>query len=380
MIRAIVNGRIFDGQSVQHDLAVILHNDRIRELVSVNDVPASVEHRWDLAGHMLAPGLIDIQVNGGGGRMFNDDPSVETILSIGRAHRQFGTTGFLPTLISTDLETMRTAIEAVKAAIDEAVPGVLGIHLEGPFLNPIKHGIHDAGKFREIDEAAIELLTSLENGLTLVTLAPEKTRPGVISRLVDRGVIVSGGHSNASYEQTRNALNAGLSGFTHLFNAMSPFTSREPGMVGAALEDRDSWFGIIADGQHVHPASLTVAVNAKTRGQALLVTDAMATVGSEKKSFVFGGVKMHAVNGCCRTHGGQLAGSDLDMISAVRNTRSFTGLDSLEVLRMASTYPARALGLGEQLGLIKPGYMASFVEVDDQLNLYRTWINGEVSS
>lgn len=379
VIKILFNGQVFDGHKLHQGLAVVLENHRVKDLVAEKDMPEDAEIRWDLQGRILAPGLIDLQVNGGGGVMFNDEPTVETLRRMGAAHRQFGTTGFMPTLISTDFDTMKRAIRVVNDAVDQRVPGVLGIHLEGPFLNPLKRGIHDAGRFAEIDEQAFELLTSLGAGQTLVTLAPEKTSQTMISRLVGRGIRVFGGHSNASYEQTKAALQAGMHGFTHLFNAMSPFQAREPGMVGAALQDNESWFGIIADGQHVHPASLALAIRAKTRGYSVLVTDAMATVGSSQKQFIFDGVEMHASNGCCRNADGQLAGSDLDLITAVKNTMCFTGIDYMEALRMASTYPAHALGLEKQLGLIRPGYRASFIELDEKLELYRTWIDGEVS-
>jgi len=379
MKKALINGCIFDGEVMCEGQAVILQDNRVIELVAENNVPDEVETCWDLGGHILAPGLIDIQVNGGGGVMFNDNPSVETLKIMGAAHRRFGTTGFLPTLISTDADTMKQAIGAVEAAMSAGIPGVLGIHLEGPYLNSDKRGIHDSARFRTIDESAFELLTSLSKGRTLVTIAPELTSDNMIKRLVERGVVVFGGHSAATYQQTREALRSGMRGFTHLFNAMSPFQSRAPGMVGAALEDQHSWFGIIADGQHVHPASLSVAIAAKRRGYAVLVTDAMATVGSDIKKFSFEGIEIESVDGCCRTSSGALAGSDLDMLSAVRNTSRFTGIEQLEALRMASCYPARALGLEDRLGFIRPGFDASFIELDDDLNLYRSWINGEVS-
>lgn len=380
MIKVLVNGQIFDGVQLHGGLSVVIENQVIKELVAEQDIPGDAEVSWDLEGRILAPGLIDLQVNGGGGVMFNDDPSLATLERIGAAHRQFGTTGFMPTLISTDFDTMKKAIKAVNEAVLARLPGVLGIHLEGPFLNPVKCGIHKSGRFAEIDQQAFELLTSLELGQTLVTLAPEMTNENMISRLVDRGVRVFGGHSNASYEQTRTALRAGMHGFTHLFNAMSPFQSREPGMVGAALEDDKSWFGIIADGQHVHPASLALAIRAKARGYSVLVTDAMSAVGSGQKQFVFDGVRIEARNGCCRTSDEQLAGSDLDMMTAVKNTMRFANIDYMEALRMASTYPARALGLDGRLGLIRPGYTASFIELDENMKLYRTWIDGEVNN
>jgi len=379
MKKALINGRVFDGEKLHNGLAVILEDSRIVELLPGSEIPDDAESSWDLEGRILAPGLIDIQVNGGGGVMFNDAPTVETIRRMGVAHRRFGTTGFLPTLISSDYDTMKRAIEAVGQAIFDGVPGVLGIHLEGPFLNAEKRGIHNADRFCQIDEAGFELLTSQKDGCTLVTIAPEKTSADMISRLTGQGVLVFGGHSAATFEQAQAALKAGMRGFTHLFNAMSPLESRAPGMVGAALEDPNSWFGIIADGQHVHPATFAVAVAAKNRGHAVLVTDAMASVGSKQKKFNFDGVEIEAVDGCCRTASGHLAGSDLDMISAVRNAARFAEINPSEALRMASRYPAHALGLENELGYIRPGFRASFVEVDEDLNLYRTWIDGEVN-
>lgn len=373
------NGRVFDGEALHNGLAVVLDGDRIVDLLPEQDVDNSFENSWDLAGHILAPGLIDMQVNGGGGVMFTNAPTVATIQTMAAAHRRFGTTGFLPTLISSDFDTMQQALDAVRQAIAAGIAGVLGIHLEGPFLNADNRGIHDADKFCRLDEAAFELLTSLKTGCTLVTIAPELTTPAMISRLTSHGVIVSGGHSCANYDQTREALKAGMRGFTHLFNAMPPFTSRAPGMVGAALEDHQSWFGIIADGHHIHPATVAVAVAAKRKGGVVLVTDAMATVGSDNNKFELDGAEIKAVDGCCWTASGALAGSDLDMISAVRNVVRFTDLDSLEALRMASTYPAHALGLDDQLGFIRSGYKASFIELDDDLNMYRSWIDGKVS-
>ena len=378
MKTALFNCRVFDGLTLQSGLAVLLEEGKIFALVPELDIPASIAKRYDLGGHILAPGLIDIQVNGGGGVMFNDAPTLETIRTMGEAHRQFGTTGFLPTLISTDTVTMKKAIEAVSQAIAERVPGVLGIHLEGPHLNPDRRGIHHASRFHQIDESAFQLLTSLRGGCTLVTIAPECNSLDTIGRLREQGIRVFGGHSNASYDQTREALAAGLQGFTHLFNAMSPMESRAPGMVGAALEDDNSWCSLIADGQHLHPAVFAVAVAAKRKGYAVLVTDAMASVGSSKKAFTFDGREIGVTEGSCRLASGALAGSDLDMITAVRNTTRFAGVNPSEALRMASTYPAHALGLDKQLGYIRVGYRANFIEVDEDLNLYRSWIDGEV--
>lgn len=376
MISALVNGRIFTGEAWFDGHALIIDGDRIRDLMPLAALPADIT-RCDLGGRMLLPGLFDTQVNGGGGALFNDAPSVATLRTIAAAHRQYGTTALLPTLISDDLTVVEKAIAAVEQAINEKVPGIVGIHLEGPFLNPARKGVHNAEKFRTIDEAAFNLLTSLKVGKTLVTLAPELTTPEIIRRLADAGVTVAAGHSAADYAQTRAALAAGLSSFTHLFNAMTPFTSREPGMVGAALEDAESYCGIIVDGYHVHPATLKVAVAAKTKGRMVLVTDAMPTVGAANKEFILNGEVIRSENGRCATATGTLAGSDLDMLSAVRNSVALLGLELSEAVRMASVYPAAMMGLENELGSLKPGYKANMILVDDELNLLNSWIDGQ---
>lgn len=377
---ALVNGRIFTGESSRNEQwlnnhAVIISGEKISAICAAHELPNHVTEVIDLQGQRLIPGLIDTQVNGGGGVLFNDAPTVETLRVMGEAHRQFGTTGFYPTLISADLTVVAQAIAAVEQALAAKVPGVLGIHLEGPFLNPERKGVHDASKFKIIDEAAFELLTSLKIGKTLVTIAPELTTPEMIARFVKAGVVVAAGHSAANYEQTKTALSAGLSSFTHLFNAMTPFTSREPGMVGAALESTSSWCGIIVDGYHVHPASLKIAHQAKAAGKLVLVTDAMPSVGAADKNFMLNGELIRCEKGKLTTANGTLAGSDLNMLAAVKNTVELVGLELEEAIRMASTYPAAMMG-ETHLGAIKVGYIASMILVDESLKVVRSWING----
>ncbi len=379
MLQAIVNGCIFDGESVHEHKAVLIEGEHIVAVVDPEQVPADIGASYDLEGGTLIPGFIDLQVNGGGGVLFTAAPTVDSLRTIGAAHRQYGTTGFLPTLITTRFDVMREAVSAVAEAIAIGAPGVLGLHLEGPFLSPERKGVHDAGKFCQLDQTGFDILTSLQVGSTVVTLAPELTSPQMISRLVEEGVIVCGGHSGATYAQTRDALAQGLSGFTHLYNAMTPLQSREPGMVGAALEDDDSWFGIIADGHHIHPAAFSVAVAAKKRGGALLVTDAMPTVGSPDTSFILDGKTIIASEGRVTNAQGTLAGSDLNMLSAVNNAAEFARLDWFEAVRMASLYPARALGLERELGAIRPGFRASLLALDSAHRIRASWINGAMA-
>ncbi|MGD8174738.1 N-acetylglucosamine-6-phosphate deacetylase [Marinimicrobium sp. ARAG 43.8] len=379
MKQALLNATLFTGEEWLNDQALLLDGERITAIVPNRDVPTEYTPR-DLAGLKLVPGLIDTQVNGGGGVLFNDAPTVEALRTIGEAHRAYGTTGLLPTLISDDLSVVEKAVAAVRQAIEEQVPGILGIHLEGPFLNPARKGVHDETKFQRLTPDTVKLMSSLDNGFTLVTLAPERTTPELIRELVSRGAMVAAGHTAADYEQTRTALNAGVRSFTHLFNAMTPMSSREPGVVGAALEDPESWCGLIVDGYHVHATTLKVAVAAKAPGKMILVTDAMPTVGAEDKRFVLKGEEIRAENGRCASADGTLAGSDLDMLSAVRNTVESVGLPLAEALRMASLYPAQMIGRGNELGRLASGYRANLLAVDEQLHLHHSWIDGQLLS
>lgn len=373
--RIFHNGHVLTARGFERDACVVVEDGHVVALLH-GEPPARGE-RIDLQGGWLVPGFIDVQVNGGGGVLFNNDTSVEGIAAIGRAHRGFGTTGFLPTLISDDAEVMRRAIAATRDAIAQGVPGVLGLHLEGPYLAPTRRGTHDAGKFRVPDADEIAMATSLDNGITLITLAPERVPLASIRALVERGAIVCAGHSAASHEEARAGLDAGITGFTHLYNAMSPLQGREPGMVGAALEDAGSWCGVIVDGVHVHPASLKVAVAAKPRGKVLLVTDAMPMVGGATPSFDLYGETITAVDGVVRNAAGALAGSALDMAGAVRNTVRLLGLPLDEACRMASQYPAEFLGLGGERGWIAPGYRADLVLLDAGVDVQRCWIGGD---
>lgn len=372
------NARILAGDDFRDDLAVVIESGRITALVSdAAPMLGQADEQVDLGGGWLLPGFIDAQVNGGGGVLFNNSPDVATLRTLAQAHRRFGTTGLLPTLISDDVQVMRAAIAATRQAISEGVPGVLGIHLEGPYIAPARKGTHDANKFRVPDAAEIALAASLDNGVTLLTLAPERVPLESIRALVERGVVVAAGHTAASYEEARAGLEAGIRGFTHLYNAMSPLTGREPGAVGAALEDRDSWVGIIADGVHVHPASLRVALACKPRGKVMLVTDAMPPVGAEDPSYELYGEVITAVDGVVRNAAGSLAGSALDMATAVRNSVQLLGVSLAEAARMASTYPAQFLNLDDRYGHIAEGHHADLVLLDDALQVRSTWIAGQ---
>ena len=379
MAQALVNARILTPDGFRVGLAAMIEGSKIAAIVAETDISADAG-RHDLGGLALVPGFIDSQVNGGGGVLFNESPTVEAIAAIGAAHRAFGTTGFLPTLISDDLDIVRQGVEAVDSAIEAGVPGVIGIHIEGPFLNADRKGIHDESKFRSLDHQGFAAVTALKHGRTLVTLAPERTTPEMIRRLADSGVIVAAGHTDGSYRDIRAALDNGLTGFTHLFNAMSPLTAREPGAVGAALEDRDSWCGLIVDGRHIDPVTMRLALRCKPAERFMLVSDAMPSVGLAEKSFMLQGRPVRVVDGVCVNEDGTLAGSDLDMASAVRNAVAMLGVELEIAIRMASLHPARFLGLDGVRGAIVAGLEADLVLLDDEGRVAETWIGGATPS
>ncbi len=371
---ALTGAAILTGGALLHDHALVMAEDRIEAVIPVEKLGADILIE-PLDGGTLVPGFIDTQVNGGGGVLFNDSPTVEGIATIAEAHRRFGTTALLPTLISDDLEVVAAAIAAVDAAIEAGVPGIAGIHIEGPFLNTGKKGIHNAAKFRVLDEAAINLLGSLKHGRTLVTLAPENAPPGAIRALVERGVIVAAGHSLASYEAMKRAIDEGLSAVTHLYNAMTGLESRAPGVVGAAL-DHGLTSGIIVDGHHVHPAALRVAYKVLGPKRLMLVTDAMPTTGWDQDHFLLGDREIFARDGTLRGGDGTLAGSALDMAGAVRNAVGMMGVGLTEASIMASRAPARLLGMETQRGTIAAGYAADLVHLDDAMEAQKVWIAG----
>lgn len=383
MKHIFINGHVFTGETVLPHHAVIVENGRILQVIPQEQLDNSQlneiepDARFDLNDEILAPGFIDLQVNGGGGVMFNNSPNLSGIQTIAKAHAQYGTTALLPTLITDNYDVMKQAVNAVNQAIKNNINSIIGIHLEGPFLNSEKKGAHDAEKFCAIDEQGFNIINSISDGKTLITIAPELTTLVMINRICEKGIIVCAGHSAANFEQTNSALSAGVTGFTHLYNAMTPLLSREPGMVGAALNDEHSWFGIIADGYHMHPAAFRVAITAKQTGGAILVTDAMATVGSTDNSFVLDGETIFAVDGRCTNAAGSLAGSDLNMNTAVKNAIKFARINWKEAIRMATVYPAKAIGIDHEMGYIKPHYHANFVSLDKNHNVTNTWIQGQ---
>lgn len=373
MKQTLIAGQVFDGETFHQNLPITIDDGHIIAF----DTVAGIEP-IKVVG-TLVPGFIDVQVNGGGGALFNAVPSVVGIETIGRAHAQFGTTGFLPTLITDNIDVMRTAADAVAEAIAAASYGVLGVHFEGPHLSVPKKGVHPQSHIRHISDAELAIFSRTDLGTKVVTLAPENVSVDVIKTLVAQDVRVCLGHSNADYQTVIAALEAGATGFTHLFNAMSPMGSREPGMVGAAIESRDAWCGLIVDGHHVHGAAAKVVIYAKPRGKVMLVTDAMPPVGmAQDASFELFGTRVIRQGDRLNAVTGELAGCVLDMAQAVNNSVNMLGLEFGEALRMASLYPAQFIGQDSVRGSLKVGKKADMVLLDQQRKVIRTYIGGKL--
>src|SRR5215813_12213995 len=371
---AIVAEQVFDGATVVHHAAVIVEGPDILGVVPQGDIPADMPRRVLANGAWLAPGFIDVQVNGGGDVLFNDNPTPDGIRAIAAAHRRFGTTALLPTLITDTPEKMSSALAAVEALVDKE-PAILGIHLEGPFISPERPGVHALRHIRTPNSSDLALLTAPRRSVTVVTLAPERVPAGFIRALAAARMRVCLCHSTASYDDTRAAMAEGLVGFTHLFNAMPGLGSRDPGPIAAALDSENAWFGMIVDGVHVHPATLRLALRGLAR--PMLVTDAMPPVGGKRTDFTLYGEEITVQDGQCRRHDGTLAGSVLDMASALRNCVRLLGVPLEIALRFAATNPAEFLGLGHRLGRLAPGYRADMVALDPaSVEVLDTWVAG----
>jgi N-acetylglucosamine-6-phosphate deacetylase len=376
MTRAIIAERLFDGDQWHHNHCVVLEGNRISAVMPRSRLPATLVGPAQACA-TIAPGFIDLQVNGGGGVMLNNAPSMATVTRMADGHRRCGTTAILPTLISDTPAVHRAGVAAVAEAMTAGNAGVLGVHIEGPFFDLAKRGTHQAAMIRSPGATDISWLQSLTHLPVVLTLAPEQLQPGQIAQLATAGIKVCAGHTGATYEQVQRAFAEGLRGFTHLFNAMSPLHARAPGAVGAALDDESSWAGVIADGHHVHPATIRVACRIKPRGKLFLVSDAMATVGSEATSFDLYGERIEVREGKLINAEGALAGSAIGLIDAVRITHQQVGLPLEECLRMASLYPAEFLEIDNQLGRIRAGYRADLVHFDRHFTVLDTWVAGQ---
>ncbi|MFN7024939.1 MAG: N-acetylglucosamine-6-phosphate deacetylase [Pseudorhizobium sp.] len=378
-LSAVQGARIFDGDNWHDGSALLLSRGRVHSIVPETTVPAHVEI-IDAGGGLLVPGFVDLQVNGGGGVMLNDAPTVDGLRAICTAHARFGTTALLPTLITDTSQMTSAVISAGKEAIRDGLPGFLGLHLEGPHLSLERKGAHDPSLIRAMEDRDLDTLLSCRDVFPslMITVAPENVTEDQVAKLSQAGFIVSLGHTNASFDTVQRYARAGARVVTHLFNAMSPLGHREPGMVGAALHIGSLHAGLIADGVHVHPAAMKIALKAKQGpGRIFVVTDAMSPIGTDMTRFTLNGREILRRDGRLTLADGTLAGADIDMLASLHFLHRELELPLDEALRMVSSYPAEAVGLADQKGALKPGYGADFVLLSDVLEMKSTWIAGK---
>ncbi|MBO8133609.1 N-acetylglucosamine-6-phosphate deacetylase [Dickeya fangzhongdai] len=375
---ALTNGRIFTGHQILDGHAVVVADGLIEAVCPTRELPDNLPRR-DLAGALLAPGFIDLQLNGCGGVQFNDalnNLSVKTLETMQRANEKSGCTSFLPTLITSSDEFMRHSIGVMRAWLAQHRHQALGLHLEGPWLNPVKKGTHDAAFIRQPDESLLNYLCDNADVISKITLAPEMVSTTVIRQLTAAGIVVSAGHSNATWEQAKQGFAAGIRFATHLFNAMPALAGREPGLVGAVYDAPEVYCGIIADGRHVSWANIRNSKRIKG-DKLVLVTDATAPAGSDIDRFTFAGKTIYYRDGICVDEHGTLSGSALTMIDAVRNCVEHAGIALDEALRMATLYPARAIGEDHRLGSIETGHVANLTVLTRDFDILNTFVNGE---
>jgi N-acetylglucosamine-6-phosphate deacetylase len=375
MAFALAGATVFDGERFHQGQAVLVDGPHIGSMFDDGVVVKGVEI-IDLKGGILAPGFVDVQVNGGGGFLLNQEPTLETVRGIADAHRKFGVTGMLPTVITDAPSVMKAAILAVQDAREQGTASVLGIHIEGPFIDPARKGAHDSQFIRPMTSDDVRQIVSIDCGSVMLTLAPNRVSPAMVRQLTDAGVLLSLGHSDASYEEAWAAVCAGAKSFTHLFNAMSQMTGREPGMVGAALVRSHAYVGVIADGHHVHRASMDAAICARSKDFLMLVSDAMPPAAGGPDQFELQGRRVTRRGDRLQLDDGTFAGSNLTMDQAVRNVVEWYDIGLEAALQMASRNPARFLGR-KDLGVITPDALASLVHLDDDLNVLQTWVEGK---
>jgi N-acetylglucosamine-6-phosphate deacetylase len=373
-MKVFFGARLFDGKRFLDNHALVVEEATIRALVDCRDRPRDGE-QIDLGGGILAPGFIDWQINGGGGVLFNAEPTVEAIARIAAAHRREGVTGFLPTVVTDAPDVLAEALTAARKA-HVRVPGALGVHVEGPFIDPRRKGVHPSQWIRPMREKDAEALIAMRAGAMVVTLAPASAPLELIRRLAQSGIIVSLGHSDATAEEAGAVFDAGVRVVTHLYNAMSQLAGRAPGVVGAALADPRVVCGLIADGEHAHPAAYRAAFAAKGPRGIALISDAMPPAAGGPDVFELQGRRMTRVRHKLVDENGTLAGAAITMGDAVRYVVKTLGLPLVHALTMATLTPARLLGVEDRVGRLSPGCHADLVHLTDALDVAEVWVRG----
>ena len=375
MKQALLGSQIFCGERFYDDHALLVEGKSIVDIVDKNNIPDNF-NKIELDQGILAPGFIDLQVNGGGGVLFNNSPNKESLNTIIKAHQFFGTTSVMPTVISDSLEVLEQCIKTVTEEIKNN-SSLLGIHIEGPFFNTKYRGVHQKQYISTINSDYLNLFESLKGFPVMLTLAPECISSQQLKHLTSLGIKTLAGHSDATYDELDDAIKNGLDGFTHLFNAMGQISAREPGVVGSALHFENTFASIIVDLHHVHPSLIQLAYQLKPKGKLFFISDSMATINHGKPSFELYDEVVNESDGRLVNSEGKLAGSSITQIDAVKNAYQKCNIPLNQALAMASRYPAEYLGIENHLGSLKPGYRADLVHFDSNFKVHNAWVSGK---
>ena len=375
MKQALLGSQIFCGERFYDDHALLVEGKSIVDIVDKNNTPDNF-NKIELDQGILAPGFIDLQVNGGGGVLFNNSPNKESLNTIIKAHQFFGTTSVMPTVISDSLEVLEQCIKTVTEEIKNN-SSLLGIHIEGPFFNTKYRGVHQKQYISTINSDYLNLFESLKGFPVMLTLAPECISSQQLKHLTSLGIKTLAGHSDATYDELDDAIKNGLDGFTHLFNAMGQISAREPGVVGSALHFENTFASIIVDLHHVHPSLIQLAYQLKPKGKLFFISDSMATINHGKPSFELYDEVVNESDGRLVNSEGKLAGSSITQIDAVKNAYQKCNIPLNQALAMASRYPAEYLGIENHLGSLKPGYRADLVHFDSNFKVHNVWVSGK---
>ena len=375
MKQAITGSKLFNGIDFIEHKVLLIDDQHIAGIVNEDAIPTEFQVK-KLEGGILSPGFIDLQVNGGGGKLFNNSPDKESLNTIISAHQYFGTTSIMPTVISDSLNILQKCTDTISNEIDNN-HSLLGIHIEGPFFNVKYRGVHQKQYINTINASYLNLFETLDKFPVMLTLAPECISIKQLKHLNSLGFKILAGHTDANYDQLEEAVKYGLDGFTHLFNAMGQISAREPGVVGSAFDFDETSASIIVDLHHVHPSLINLSFKQKPKGKLFFVSDSMATINHGEPSFELYDEVVSESNGRIINSEGKLAGSSITQIDAIKNAYQKCSIPLESAISMATLYPAEYLGVSDYIGQLKKGYRADLAHFDSNFHVQNVWLAGK---
>jgi len=375
MKKALTEAKLFTGENFLENKALLIEDKYIAGIVGKANIPKNFEIQ-KLNGGILSPGFIDLQVNGGGGKLFNNSPDKESLNTIIEAHQYFGSTSIMPTVISDSLNILQKCTETISNEINNN-HSLLGVHIEGPFFNAKYRGVHQKKYINTINASYLSLFEKLDEFPVMITLAPECISIKQLKYLKSLGFKILAGHTDASYDQLEEAIKYGLDGFTHLFNAMGQISAREPSVVGSAFDFDETSASIIVDLHHVHPSLINLSFKQKPKGKLFFVSDSMATINHAEPSFELYDELVSESNGRIINSEGKLAGSSITQIDAIKNAYQKCNIPLESAIAMATLYPAKYLGVSHYIGQLKKGHRADLAHFDSSFKVRNVWLSGK---